>query len=60
MRKKVLKFVEFKRADNGDQLLLRDRVSDATHVVIDPNLTEDEIQQVTDEIGQILNFKVSA
>ena len=60
MRKKTLKFVEFKRADDGDRLLLSDRVSDATHVVMDPNLTEEEIRQVTDEIGQILNFKVSA
>jgi len=58
MRKKVLKFREFRRDEKGDVLLLQDRLTDAVHTVVDPDLSEEQIEQVTEEIGQVLNFQV--
>lgn len=58
MRKKVLKFREFLRDEAGDRLVLCDRNGDARHEVPDTHLTEEQIQKVTDEIGQILNVKL--
>ena len=60
MRKKVLKFIEFKRSDTGGELILKDRISDALHTVIDPDLAEEEIEHVTEEVGQVLNFRLPA
>ena len=58
MRKKVLKFVEFRRDEKDHVLLLKDRIADAVHTVVDPDLNEEQVQQVTEEIGQILNVKL--
>ena len=58
MRKKVFKFKEVRRSENDDALILTERGSDCEHVVVDPNLSEEQIQQVTVEVGQILNVKV--
>ena len=58
MRKKALKFLEFRREEEGHVLLLKDRVTDTVHTVVDPNLSEEEVQRVTEEIGQILNARL--
>jgi len=58
MRKKALKFIEFKRTEAGAMLVLRDALSQCDYHVADPDLNEEQIQQVTEEIGQILNTKV--
>ena len=58
MRKKLFKFKEVRRNESGDALVLTERASDCEHVVVDPDLTEEQIQQVTAEVGQILNVKV--
>ena len=57
MRKKVLKLKELRRTETGAALVLHDRVRDRDYEVADPNLTEEQIQQVTGEIHQVLNVK---
>ncbi len=59
MRKKALKFIEFKRTEAGAMLILRDALSQSDYHVADPDLNEEQIQQVTEEIGQILNTKIA-
>ena len=58
MRRKVLKFRAFRREEGGDVLVVYDRLGDCEHAVLDPRLTEEQIQQVTEEVGQVLNTKV--
>ena len=58
MRKKALKFTEFRRSEDGDALVLCDRLNECEHIVADPHLSEEQIQKVTEEVGQILNVKV--
>ena len=58
MRRKVLKFRAFRREEGGDVLVVYDRLEDCEHAVLDPRLTEEQIQQVTEEVGQVLNTKV--
>lgn len=58
MRKKLLKFQQFRRDENGDTLLLQDRLTGVVHRVADPNLSEEQIDQVTEEIGQVLNARI--
>lgn len=58
MRKKALKFTEFKRTEQGATLVLRDVLNQCQYHVSDPNLNEEQIQQVTEQVGQILNTKL--
>jgi hypothetical protein len=55
MRKKTLKFKEFRRGDGGDSLVLHDRLRDCDYEVNDPHLSEEQVQQVTEEIKSVLN-----
>jgi len=57
MRKKALKLKEFRRTETSATLVLHDRLRDCDYEVADPNLTEEQIQQVTGEIHQVLNVK---
>jgi len=57
MRKKVLKLKEFRRTESGAALILHDRLRDCDYEAADPNLTEEQIRQMTGEINQILNVK---
>jgi len=65
MRRKALKFAEFRRpvpdSDRGNEggavLVLHDRLRDCDYEVPDPNLSEEQVQQVTQEIHQLLNVK---
>ena len=58
MRKKVLRFKEFHRDNAGDMLVLCERDGGSEHRVLDAHITEEQIQRVTEEIGQILNVKL--
>jgi hypothetical protein len=57
MRRKVLKLKEFRRTATDATLVLHDKLRDCDYEVVDPNLTEEQIRQVTGEIHQVLNVK---
>lgn len=58
MRKKVLKFKTVRRSDDTEVLVLHDKKLDCDYEVVDPHLSEEQIQQVTEEIGQVLNTRM--
>jgi len=58
MRKKLLKFKEIRRTDGGMALLLHERTTHAEHVVLDPGLSEEQIEQVSEEIRLILRVRI--
>ncbi len=58
MRKKLLKFEDVKKGDGGEALILRDPVENRVFEVYNPQLAEEQIQQVTEEVGQILNVQI--
>jgi len=58
MRKKLLKFRDVKKTEGGEELVLYSRADDREYRVYNPQLTEEEIQQVRDEIGQVLNVQL--
>ena len=57
MRKKVLKFKDVKRGEGGEFLVLEIPKEGVTFEVLNPDLTEEKITQVTDEVGKILNVQ---
>jgi hypothetical protein len=57
MRRKVLRYVELKREADGSALVLHDRIRGCRCEVADPGLTEEQIQQVTEEVAQLLNMR---
>ena len=58
MRKKALKFKGLRRGEGEGALVLYDRVRGRDCEVADPNLSEEEIERVTEEVGQVLNTRV--
>ena len=58
MRKRILKLEDIRYDDDGEALVLKHRGEDKEYVVHNPQLSEEEIQQVTDEVGKILNVSV--
>jgi len=58
MRKRLLKFKDVERSKEGEALVLYSRREDRNFVVLIPQLTEEEIVQVTEEVGQILNIQL--
>ena len=58
MRKKRLKFVDVKRNDDGEFLVLLERDTKAEHAVLNPNLDEQKILELTEEVGKILNVEL--
>ena len=58
MRRKRLKFRELKRGDGELLMVLHDRITASDYEVPDPKLSEEQIQQVSEEVGQILNMKL--
>jgi len=58
MRKKILKFKDVRRGEGGEALVLRQPKEGREFVVYNPQLTEEQIQKVTEEVGQILNVQV--
>jgi hypothetical protein len=57
MRKRLLKFDDIKKGEGGEALIMRDPAENRVFEVYNPQLTEEQIQQVTEEVGQILNVK---
>ena len=58
MRKKLLKLEDIRYDERGEALVLKHRDEDKRFVVHNPQLTEEQIQQVTGEVGKILNVCV--
>ena len=58
MRKRLLKFDDIKKGEGGEALILRYPAEDRVFEVYNPQLTEEQIMQVTEEVGQILNVKL--
>ena len=58
MRKKQLKFKDVARSDEGEALVLHSSREQEDYEVPIPQLSEEEIQQVTEEVGQILNVRL--
>jgi hypothetical protein len=58
MRKKRLKFTEIKHRGDDMVMILYERVSQKDHEVVDPRLTEEQVIQVSEEVGQILNTRI--
>ena len=58
MRKRVLKFKDVERGEGGEALVLYSPREQEDYRVYIPQLTEEEIAQVTDEVGQILNVQL--
>ncbi len=58
MRKKHLKFRDVVREDGGEFLVLYDPAEGQERRVYNPQLTEEEIQGVTEEMGKVLNIQL--
>ena len=58
MRKKQLKFKDVARSEEGEALVLYSSREQQDYEVAIPQLSEEEIQQVTEEVGQILNVRL--
>lgn len=58
MRKKVLKFKEMRRIGDDTVMVLHERVADCDYDVVDPRFSEQQLEQVSEEISQILNIRV--
>ena len=60
MRKRILKFETTEREDDRDYWVLR-LVRDGTrHRVINPRLTDEEVERLSEEVGQLLNTDTGA
>jgi hypothetical protein len=58
MRKKVLKFIDVRRTDETEVLVLRMRGEKTDVEVVNPGLDEEKIARVTEEVGKILNVEL--
>jgi len=58
MRKKQLKFKDVARSEEGEALVLHSSREQEDYEVHIPQLSEEEIVQVTEEVGQILNVRL--
>ena len=58
MRRKILKFADVKRTDDGEFLVLQMRKEKTTFDVFNPQLDEEKIVRVTEEVGKILNVEL--
>jgi len=56
MRKKILKFDDLRRDGDGEALVLVDRKAGEEYLVRVPELTEEQIDEVTVQLSQILNM----
>jgi len=55
MRKRLLKYEDSKQVDGGEQWQMRMVKDQSMHHVVNPQLSEDEIQRVSRELGTILH-----
>ncbi|NOZ21565.1 MAG: hypothetical protein GXP25_10810 [Planctomycetes bacterium] len=58
MRKKILKLEDIRYDDKGEALVLKQKGEEGEIAVYNPQLTEEQIGQVTEQVGQILNVTV--
>jgi len=58
MRRKLLRFREVRRGAGGMVLLVHDRLAGTDHEVPDPQLSEEEIRRVSDEVSSILRVRL--
>ncbi len=58
MRKKKLKFADVVREDGKEYLILRRSRTKEEHRVLNPQLTDEETEQVRQELTQILETQV--
>jgi hypothetical protein len=56
MRRKRFKFEDARKQDGKETLLMRDAKSGQRHEVIDPQLNEDEMDVVRDEVFRVLGW----
>jgi hypothetical protein len=57
MRRKRLKFERTISEGNGEKLCLRCPQTGATHLVVNPRLSEDEMSQVQEEVFKVLGWE---
>jgi len=58
MRKKILKFEDIERDDEREVLCLRYPREDRLFRVVDPKLSEEQIEAVKEQLSEILDFQV--
>ena len=58
MRKKLLKFEDIERDGEDEYLCLRFRREDRTVRVLNPRLSEEQVEAVKEQLSQILDFQV--
>ena len=58
MRKKILKFADVKRGESGEFLVMAFPREKTTFEVFNPQLSEDNIARLTEEVGKILNVQL--
>jgi hypothetical protein len=58
MRRKLLKFTDVRRGDSGETLVLESPRDKTSYEVHNPQLDEEKIVRLTDEIGKILNVQL--
>ena len=58
MRRRVLKFGDVKRTDEGEFLVLEMKKERTRFEVLNPQLDEEKILRVTEEVGKILNVQL--
>ncbi len=58
MRKKLLKFVDVKRDENGEFLVMEMPKEKQRFEIFNPQLSEEKISLLTEEVGKILNVQL--
>lgn len=59
MRRKRLKFLDVERTEQGEFLVLEDRrLEDVKYKLLDPGLSEEEMQRAKDEVGKLFSMNV--
>ena len=58
MRRRLLKFADVRRTDDGEFLVMRMGAEKTEYEVLNPQLDEEKITRVTEEVGKILNVRL--
>ncbi len=60
MRRKRLKFLDVERTEEGEFLVLEDRqLQDVKYRLLDPGLSEEEMQHAKDEVGKLFSMNMA-
>lgn len=61
MRRKRLKFVDVEKTENGEFLVLEDKqIEDVKYRLLDPGMSEEEIQHAKDEVGKLFSINIDS